>query len=161
MWEVERSILIKAPPLRVWTALADFDGFKRWHPFIRLAGAGVEGAKLDYTFFTSWTRKPLTARATLTRFRKPETIGWLAGLRGILLIEEIYEIGVVSAGTEVRHRMLWRGLLGRMPLVNTRPRLLNFMEESDAALERHLRHAATTSRPLSRNDWRAGKRRAR
>lgn len=161
MWEVERSIVTQAAPLRVWTALADFDGYKRWHPFIRLAGAGSEGAKLDYTFFTTWTRKSLTAPATLTRFRKPQTIGWLAGLRGILLIEEVYEINVVPAGTEVRHRMTWRGLLGRMPLVNTRPRLLRFMEESDAALERHLRHATTTVRPLSRHDRRAAKRKAR
>lgn len=160
MWKLERSILTKARPLQVWTTLADFEGFKHWHPLIRLSGPGVEGAKLDYTVLTKFTRK-LAAPATLIRYRKPKEIGWLADAGGILLIEEIYVITGAPTGTEIRHQVCCKGLLARMPFVNAKGRLEKYLEQTDWALERKLSPTSTPIRDLSRHDRRAAKRRTR
>lgn len=103
MFEVEHVTCLSAAPLRVWTALSDLAGFARWHPFIRLSGAAVEGGAIGYTFNTTFLRKAMTAPATITQCRKPEEIGWKTGMPGLLMFEEAFRIDAITSGTQMRH----------------------------------------------------------
>ena len=46
--EIETSILINAPPSRVWQVLTDFHAYPAWNSFIRvISGPLHEGARLS------------------------------------------------------------------------------------------------------------------
>ncbi len=160
MFEVEHVTCLSTSPLRVWTAVSDLGSFARWHPFIRLSGVASEGAKIGYTFTTTFLRKPLTAPATITRFRKPSEIGWKTGMRGLLMFEEAYQIDAISSRTEVRHTTRCWGLVSILAARKMKGRILASMKESDRALERYLRPGSPVARPLSRGDRRVAKRKA-
>lgn len=160
MFEVEHVMCLSTSPLRVWTAVSDLGGFARWHPFIRLSGVASEGSAIGYTFYTNFLRKPLTAPATITRFRKPAEIGWKTGLRGLLMLEEAYQIDEISSGTEIRHTTRCWGLVSILAARKMKGRILGSMKESDRALERYLRPGSPAARPLSRGDRRVAKRKS-
>ncbi|MFA6115512.1 MAG: SRPBCC family protein [Sphingomonas sp.] len=160
MFEVEHVTCLSTSPLRVWTAVSDLGGFARWHPFIRLSGVASEGSAVGYTYYTTWLRKPLTAPATITRFRKPAAISWKTGLRGLMMLEETYRIDAVSSGTEIRHTTRCWGLVSILAARKMKGRILGSMKESDRALERYLRPGSPAARPLSRGDRRVAKRKS-
>ena len=160
MFEVKHVTRLSTSPLRVWTALSDLAGFARWHPFIRLSGAAVEGGAIGYTFNTTFLRKAMTAPATITRFRKPEEIGWKAGMPGLLMFEETYQIDAITSGTQMRHSTRCWGPFSRVASDKLNGRILASMEEADRAFERYLRPGAPVTRRQSRVDRRIAKRKA-
>lgn len=161
MFEVEnQTSSLRTSPLRVWTVLADLQGFERWHPFIRLSGVASEGAAIGYTFNSIFLRKALTAPATITRFRKPAEIGWKTGMPGLYMFEETYQIDVIASGSEIRHATRCWGLVSILAARKMQGRILVGMEEADRALERYLRPGSPAARPLSRGDRRVAKRKS-
>ncbi len=160
MFEVEHVTRLSTSPLRVWTALSDLAGFVRWHPFIRLSGAAVEGAAIGYTFNTTFLRKPMTAPATITRCLKPEVIGWKTGMPGLLMFEEAYRIDAIASGTQMNHSTRCWSPFSRVASGKLKGRILASMEEADRAFERYLRPGAPLGRRQSRVDRRIAKRKA-
>ncbi len=160
MFEVEHVTCLSAAPLRVWTALSDLAGFARWHPFIRLSGAAVEGGAIGYTFNTTFLRKAMTAPATITHCRKPEEIGWKTGMPGLLMFEEAFRIDAITSGTQMRHSTRCWGPFSRVATSKLKGRILASMEEADRAFERYLRPGAPLGRRQSRVDRRIAKRKA-
>ncbi len=43
-WKLERSVLIKAPPAKVWAVVSDFSRFNEWNPYYH----ADPGAKVEY-----------------------------------------------------------------------------------------------------------------
>lgn len=140
MLDVEHVIELPASRVRVWNALARFEDFGRWHPFIRLGGTPAPGAALDYKFWTKLWLKPLTGAATMTRFEEPSAIEWRAGFRGLLVVDESYEIEPAPSGrgTVIRHRIVWRGLFTRLTRRNIADWVRGTMVETDEALRKYL-----------------------
>lgn len=159
MFEVEHVMRLSTSPLRVWTAVSDLGGFAKWHPFIRLSGVASEGAKIGYTFTSAFLRKPLTAPATITHFRKPLAIAWKTGMPGLLMLEEAYQIDAISSGTEIRHTTRCWGFVSLLAARKIAGHILDNMKESDRALERYLK-PGSPARPLSRGERRIAKRKS-
>ena len=84
--EIEASILISAPPSRVWQVLTDFSAFPAWNPFIRsISGPLREGARLSVQIMPPG-RSSLRFRPTVLVSRPNEELRW----RGSLLIPGLF-----------------------------------------------------------------------
>ena len=110
------------------------------NPFIRLAGSPAPDAVLGYRFWTKLWPKPLTGSARLTRFEEPTAFAWRIGLKGLLVVDEEYGIAPARAGrgTELRHRVVWRGLFSRIKRRDMEAHILDGMVETDQALVKYL-----------------------
>jgi hypothetical protein len=84
--EIETSILIAAPPSRVWQVLTDFNAFPAWNPFIRaISGPLREGARLSIQIVPPG-RSAMRFRPTLLVVRPDQELRW----RGSLLIPGLF-----------------------------------------------------------------------
>jgi hypothetical protein len=84
--EIETSIVINAPPSRVWQVLTNFSGFRAWNPFIRSASGPVkEGARLSVEIKPPGKRG-MRFRPTVLAVRPEEELRW----QGSLLIPGLF-----------------------------------------------------------------------
>ena len=152
MLDVEHVTELPASPVRVWNALARFENFGRWHPFIRFGGTPAAGAALDCEFWTKLWPKPLTGAAAMTRFEEPLAIEWRAGLRGLLMVDESYEIAPAASGrgAVIRHRIVWRGIFTRLTRRNMADWVRGTMVEADEALRKYLEGDKGPTKPKSK-----------
>jgi hypothetical protein len=78
--DIETSILINAPPSRVWQVLTDFHTYPAWNPFIRaISGPLREGARLNIQI-TPPGRSALRFRPTVLVVKPDQELRWLGSL---------------------------------------------------------------------------------
>jgi hypothetical protein len=83
---IETSILIEAPPARVWQVLTDFRAFPTWNSFIRaISGPLQEGARLSIEI-TPPGRAAMGFRPTVLVVKPDQELRW----RGSLLIPGLF-----------------------------------------------------------------------
>ena len=125
-------------PIRAWTHLSDLRAFVLWHPSYRFRGDFRQGGRVRLTLLLFNGEMPLNVDATITRFDKPDRLAWLAGMSGILAMNEEYVFDAVGGGTQIRHSVELRGLLGPLA-VFARRRLRRALRRQDEALIHYLK----------------------
>ena len=84
--EIETSILIDAPPSRVWQVLSDFHAYPAWNSFIRaISGPLRDGARLSIQI-TPPGRASMRFRPTVLVVTPDQELRW----RGSLLIPGLF-----------------------------------------------------------------------
>lgn len=112
MIEVASEIVIGAAPDRVWRTLTDFAHFRQWHPFLELEGVAEKGAKVGYWFRLNpagpgrWD-----TTAVVKELEAPRTLVFELGIRGLIWIEERFELSEATGGTLVKHGASFTGFL--------------------------------------------------
>lgn len=146
MFELEHATRVAASPLRVWSALIDFQGHARWKP-IALAGAPEPDGAIGYSFRMVAINRTMSSSGRVVRFDKPAVFAWQTGLGRIFVFEEAFEIAPDAGGSHVRHAFRVGGILGRILAPVVRRGLLRTLEESDRRMERYLRSMSTAAAP--------------
>jgi hypothetical protein len=144
---MEASIDIAAPPGRVWSILADLEGYRDWNPFITDArGVLVKGARLSLTI-QPVGGSPVTFAPTLLDIQEPRLIAW----RGRLIIPGLFDgmhtITILPTGADrVRFKQAERftGLL--TPFVDLGPFLQGWH-----AMNAAIKHRAETLATVQSN----------
>ena len=118
MVRIETSLLLRAPPERVWTVLTDFDAFPEWNPLVlRAEGEAKAGAPLHLLIAQpdgSGVQRRLSAR--IDEWRPNERLGWTGGPWPIFRGHHWFLLSARDGGTFFRHGEIMTGLypwLGR------------------------------------------------
>jgi hypothetical protein len=73
------KVVIDQPPEQVWNALADFEAYPKWNPFIQqISGDQTKGAQLDVLLGLG--EKPMTFKPTVLAFEPNKEFRWLGHL---------------------------------------------------------------------------------
>jgi hypothetical protein len=139
MKTIEKQILIKAAPNKVWGILTDFSRMASWNPFIRaISGSAAPGGRLSVTIAppgrSAMTFYPLVLVATPDR-----ELRWLGTVvsRWIFAGEHYFLLDRTSDGaTRLTHGERFTGLLA--PLI-MRARMLAATEEGFGAMNEALK----------------------
>ena len=157
MFEMREQIEIAAPPLRVWRALTDFAGYKKWHPFVEVEGEAVEGAEVQYSFRRKAGGRHFKSEARISVCDEPKLITFDVGIPRLMRAEEWYSIEAIGGGVRLTHGARFSGILAFVTAGLARKRFPFFLQRPNQALERYLkppvsRPGATrsTSRPKRR-----------
>ena len=77
---IETSIIIAAPPARVWDVLTDFARFPEWNPFVRSIKGGLAvGSRLDVQIAPPG-KKGMRFRPTVRAADASQELRWLGSL---------------------------------------------------------------------------------
>ena len=77
---IETSIIIAAPPARVWGVLTDFARFPEWNPFVRsIKGDLAVGSRLDVQIAPQG-KKGMRFRPTVRAANANQELRWLGSL---------------------------------------------------------------------------------
>ncbi len=84
---VTTSVVIQAPPARVWPDVVDFDGYARWNPYVRqMTGEPSLGSELRATLEGGGFELDLSA--TVTAAVPGEALSWSGSVFWILLRDD-------------------------------------------------------------------------
>lgn len=120
--------------LRVWTLLADLNGFARWHPVYRIPGEAARCAEVDVTWLLFGGDRKMKTQMVINRLVKPRMIGWRMGVRGLLTFDECYEIDPIANGVCIRHAVECQGIVGALVGRLMRKGLRRSMQHQDTAM---------------------------
>ena len=112
---LEHTIDIHATPEQVWEALAGFEAYDGWNPFMRrVAGAPQVGSRLRIELTPPDGRRIVVSPSVVVADPARE-LRWRGALPlGLFTGEHAYLITPAEAGTRVVHRGWYRGLLVRI-----------------------------------------------
>ena len=112
---LEHTIDIHATPEQVWEALAGFEAYDGWNPFMRrVAGAPEVGSRLRIELTPPDGRRIVVSPSVVVADPARE-LRWRGALPlGLFTGEHAYLITPAEAGTRVVHRGWYRGLLVRI-----------------------------------------------
>lgn len=151
MFTIENTILLLAPPARVWRVLVDVDRYRDWHPHTGLESDPADPKKLLYTYWRpSWADPVISAGARVVCLKRPSDFAWRVGIKGLLQIEEGFHLEKSPEGTRLTHRLSYSGVgswLGFVMIPVLRRRLVR----TGGSLERHLRRGTVMSRYAHRS----------
>ncbi len=138
MFQVETSLDIAAPPMKVWRALCDFEAYPRWNPYREILGVAGEGEKVALRIGPDpATRRSIPAR--ITAFEPGKLLIFRSGRALILYATESFELERSQRGTRLRHIAtmtgLGAGIVGRLTFG---PNLIKVYERVDDALAQHV-----------------------
>lgn len=138
MTQVETSLDIAAPPMKVWRALCDFAAYPRWNPYREIIGVAAEGEKVVLKIGADPAKRhPVPAR--IVAFEPGKLLIFRTGRALILHATESFEFERSSRGTRLRHvaRMtgLGAGLVGRLTFGS---KLIQVYDEVDDALAHYV-----------------------
>lgn len=142
MIRVENEVAIAARPEAVWDVLMDFEGYPRWHPFIRFTGTAVLGGEVEY-FYTSKLPgmrrfRKMRAFAGITALEAPSDFAWRIDMGSFFFrVDEIYHLERHPTGTRLAHRTEYRGLVALLAPAGLASRAYTTMCQADAALRAH------------------------
>lgn len=142
MFEMREQIEIAAPPLRVWRALTDFAGYKKWHPFVEIEGEAVAGAEVQYAFRRKAGGRHLKSEARISACDEPKLITFDLGIARLMRAEEWYSIEPIGGGVRLTHGARFSGVLAFVTASIARKRFPFFLRRPNQALERYLKPAA-------------------
>ncbi|MFA5956191.1 SRPBCC family protein [Hyphomicrobium sp.] len=110
---IETSVLIKAPPSRVWSVLMDFAAYPSWNPFIRsLSGEKRVGASLEVVIAPPGS-KPQTFKPVVIELVAERGFGWRGALPipGLFAGEHRFALAEEASGTRFTQSEAFSGLL--------------------------------------------------
>ncbi len=147
MFIVESTIHLAAPLARVWRLLIDLEHYSDWHPTLALKGIASVGTEIGYKFKTGMRSFPeVSTTADVTRVDRHAAFFWKLGMKGLLEVEQGFELAKSDSGTIVTHKMCCRGVLSVLAV----PSLKRGFEKTTVAtnqfLARFLKRGTTTAR---------------
>ncbi|HYD29871.1 MAG TPA: SRPBCC domain-containing protein [Azospirillaceae bacterium] len=114
---LDTSIIVQAPPARVWEVLTDFAAYPDWNPFIlSVSGRLEEGARLEVRIKPP-EQSPMTFRPRLLAVKPGRELRWLGrvALPGLFDGEHAFEIeGLDGRHSRLRQSERFSGLLPRL-----------------------------------------------
>jgi hypothetical protein len=110
---VATSIVIAAPPERVWHVLTDFARYGEWNPFIRAASGGLAlGGRLQVTIAPPGGA-PMTFKPVVSALQPNRLLCWKGCLflRGLFDGDHQFRLIPTSSGTVLEHQEQFTGIL--------------------------------------------------
>lgn len=152
---IETEIDIAAPPMKVWRALCDFGGYRRWNPYREIVGVAALGERVTLLIGPDpEKRRKLAARISV--FEPGRQLSMASGRRPLGWAIESYRLEPSRRGTRLRHSAEMAGLgimlLGRRWF---EPRLTGVYERVDSALAKHVASGPqprTAAKPRPRSE---------
>lgn len=155
MFTIENTIMLPAPPARIWRVLVDVDRYRDWHPHTGLESDPADPRKLLYTYWLpGWTDPVISAEARVIRLKRPFDFAWRVGIKGLVQIEEGFHLEKSPDGTQLTHRLSYLGIGSYLGLVVMKPFLRRRLARTDNSLARHLRRGTVISRYAHRSSRR-------
>ena len=147
MFSVGSSFRLPVPIGRVWRLLVDIERYSEWHPSLRFVDRSGETERLDYIYSPRGPRGPqLAAEGAIVSLDWLSGFAWRTGMRGVLVVEESYQLEKLGQGVEVTHQLAIGGVLGWLGYPFLRRPCRLFLARSNEALERHFRKTSVQSR---------------
>lgn len=147
MYAVESTLDILAPVGRVWRVLVDLDCYGDWHPFVTLKGVAEPDSSIQMEHKTRIKSLPaINADAKIIRLDRQEAIAWQLGTKGLMQVEEGFDILKTEEGSRVTHRMRCSGLVSVLHLSFLDRRMEKALATTNIALSRFLARGTTISR---------------
>mgnify|MGYP002779988904 CR=1 FL=1 len=141
----ETTFTLNISPLRVWTGLSDLRAFALWHPSYRFEDGAALNRNVGLSFALFKGEYRINTTATISQFDKPRTIGWSIAVRGLVVLDEQYELKASELGTQVRHALEFRGFLGRLLGRLLRRGMRQTLNLQDRAFARFLKREAQSA----------------
>jgi hypothetical protein len=115
MKELYTEIQINAPLCDVWRALADFNHYEKWNPFITKAQGELKPNAMVNIVIRPPGKKAQNARVALLKVDPEKELRWLGhflSIPGLIDGEHIFAIETSSDGSvRLIHREYFRGVL--------------------------------------------------
>jgi hypothetical protein len=147
LFEVDSSLNLSVPVGRVWRVVTDFDRYREWHPFVALSGEARLGSvlKLEHKVRIS-SLPPISAQAKVVRFEPNASLAWEIRLRGLVAVEEGFELQKTEHGTELRHRMRCSGIVALLGIGLVQRRMDRALAVTNRCLSNFLARGTTNDR---------------
>ncbi len=147
MFSVGSSLRLPVPIVRVWRLLVDIERYGDWHPTLRFTDRPGDEERLDYVYSPRGKDGPqFASEGRITGLDWLTSFSWRTGMRGLLVIEESYQLEKLGQGVEVTHRLVCRGLFSWLGYPVLRRVCSVFLKRSNMALEQHFRRMTVQSR---------------
>jgi hypothetical protein len=147
LFEVDSSLALPVPVGRVWRVLSDFNHYRDWHPFVTLKGEAALGSVLELEHKTRIrSLPPIGAQAKVVRFDPNASVAWKIAMRGLVGVEEGFELRKTEHGTELRHHMRCSGIVALLGIGPVRRRMDEALALTNRSLSRFLARGTTISR---------------
>lgn len=160
MFEVDSSFTLPVPVSRVWRVLSDFDHYRDWHPFVTLKGEAALGSSLELEHKTRIrSLPPIGAQAKVVRFEPNASIAWKIAVRGLVAVEEGFELQKTEHGTELRHRMRCSGVAALLGIGLVQRRMDRALAVTNRCLSNFLARGTTNDRSASMRGRQGARRR--
>jgi hypothetical protein len=133
-------------PLRAWTILSDFEGYRLWHPEYAFGAPETDNIRpLTWRF----QERDFTFDARIVASEKGQLVHWHSGMRHFASLDETYRIMSHPSGVEIIHRMELAGIVGGLVGRSRRSWVRRSLQAKDAAFTRYLkklrRHGPSSS----------------
>ncbi|MGL3822169.1 SRPBCC family protein [Sphingopyxis sp. R3-92] len=147
MFSVGASLRLPVPIGRVWRLLVDVDRYADWHPTLRFTDRPGDDERVGYVYSPRGKQGPeFASEGRITGLDWLTSFSWRTGTRGLLVIEESYELEKLGQGVEVTHRLVCRGIFSWLGYPVLRRVCSVFLKRSNMALEQHFRRMTVQSR---------------
>lgn len=149
MFEVDSSLALAVPVGRVWRVLCDFDHYRDWHPFVTLRGKAALESILELEHKTRIrSLPPIGAQAKVVRFEPNASVAWKITIRGLVSVEEGFELRKTEHGTELRHRMRCSGIVALLGIGLVQRRMDRALAVTNRCLADFLARGTTVNRSV-------------
>lgn len=113
MRTIDTSVMISAPPERVWAILTDLPRYAEWNPFVRRAAGRPAVGEVLTLFIQPPGDKGMTHHPTVTVAEPARHFQWLGKVvvPGLFGARHEFVLEPTAEGTLVRHRETFSGLL--------------------------------------------------
>ena len=142
MIHVISEIEIPASPRRVWDALIDFPNYPKWNPDVSIRGIAGSGNEIEWSFGSTPIERRKWTTALIIECEEPHVIAWSLGIRGLFTLEQRFSLQRIPHGTMLRHDVVCRGLISKLPGGRIRKRLSLRL----SAINKGLHQYSSTSR---------------
>lgn len=147
MFNVESTIHLATPLARVWRLLIDLEHYSDWHPFVSLAGAAAAGNEITFNYRTRMRAIPdVSSKADLVRLDRHAAIAWKLGIRGLLEVEEGFQLAKSEKGTIVIHSICCSGVLSTLAVKRLKQGMEKSIIVTNQSLARFLKRGTTIAR---------------
>jgi hypothetical protein len=101
-YEVSDSVVIDAPPEKVWAVLTDLDGYPAWHPaYLSVTGQLTVGSVLTISTTSPSTGNPVKLKVTVTAVDPVSELRWASKVLGLTVITRRFLLRPADGGTEL------------------------------------------------------------
>lgn len=123
-------------PLRAWTLLSDFAGYRLWHPEYAF-GPPTDKQMMPLTW--RFLDRDFTFDVQIVANEKGQVIQWRSGMRHFSTLLETYRIMPHPSGVEITHRMEFGGIAGSLMGRLRRSWVRRSLQSKDAAFAGYLK----------------------
>ncbi|ALG11741.1 hypothetical protein AOZ06_37070 [Kibdelosporangium phytohabitans] len=129
------SIVIDAPPDRVWHVLTAFDQYGRWHPTLEIRrGEPVPGSPIQMRI-AAGTAAERAAEGTVLEATANHVLSWEGGMPGLLYGHHRFELAEQDGRTHLTNRESFTGSMVAEVMAGGREVLLAEFDAANQALK--------------------------